>query len=209
MAFRIWRAMVFVGALCWPLYWFYLAVTQAAGPDPGKFLVDNLGQGALILLLLTLCMTPLRQLSGWGGWLAVRRQLGLWCFGYAAMHLSGYLLFILGWRLDRLLDDLRERPYIVVGALALLLLLPLALTSNRFSQRRLGRRWRQLHRLVYLVLLLALLHMFWVVRSDLAEWAIYTGIGLCLLLLRLPIGVMATARVREGVGRLLLKGVDG
>lgn len=209
MALRTWRAVVFAGVLCWPLYWLFLALTQSAGPDPGKFLVDNLGQGALILLLLTLCMTPLRRLSGWGGWLAVRRQLGLWCFSYAMLHLSGYLLFILGWRLDRLLDDLSERPYIVVGALALLLLLPLALTSNRFSQSWLGRRWRQLHRLVYLVLLLALLHMLWVVRSDLAEWALYAGIGLCLLLLRLPIAIAAIARIKTLMDRLFMKGVDG
>jgi sulfoxide reductase heme-binding subunit YedZ len=186
MSYSLWRGLVFVVALLFPLYWIYLGVQRLTGPDPGKVLVDNLGQGALILLLVTLCMTPLRRLSGWGGWLAVRRQLGLWCFTYALLHISGYLLFILGLRLDRLLVDVSERPYIIVGLLAWLGLLALALTSNRYSQRRLGGRWRQLHRLIYPILCLALLHMLWVVRSDIGEWLLYAAAGGLLIALRLP-----------------------
>ena len=122
MRYRFWRVGVFLAASAPPLYWLYLALFGLLGPDPGKTLVDNLGLGALILLLITLAMTPLQQLSRWGGWIAVRRQLGLWCFTYVTLHLSGYVLFIAGLRLDLVLRDLYERPYIIVGALASLAL---------------------------------------------------------------------------------------
>ncbi len=92
----IWRASVFLLALIPPLYWLYLAWIFALGPDPGKALVDNLGQGGLVLLLLTLAMTPLQKLTRWNGWILVRRQLGLWCFTYICLHLCAYLVFILG-----------------------------------------------------------------------------------------------------------------
>jgi sulfoxide reductase heme-binding subunit YedZ len=186
MRYRYWRLAVFVTTLCPLLLWLYQGVTQSLGADPGKTLVDRLGLGALILLLLTLSMTPLRRLTGWGGWIAVRRQLGLWCFSYVLLHVCGYLLFLLGLDFGQLLDDLHERPYIIVGVMAFTGLLALALTSNQYSIRRLGKRWRQLHRLVYFILGLALLHMLWVVRSDIGEWLLYAVIGVVLLLLRLP-----------------------
>jgi sulfoxide reductase heme-binding subunit YedZ len=209
MRYPFWRALVFVTALSFPLFWFYQGLMRLTGPDPGKVLVDSLGQGGLILLLLTLSMTPLRRLTAWGGWLAVRRQLGLWCFFYIVLHLCGYLLFILGLRFDRLVADISERPYIIVGVLAWLGLLPLALTSNRYSQRRLGVRWRQLHRLVYPILGLALLHMLWVVRSDIGEWLLYAASGAALMLLRLPSVASALSAVREKMTKSLQKGVDG
>ena len=198
MRYRLWRVGVFLAASAPPLYWLYLALFGLLGPDPGKTLVDNLGLGALILLLITLAMTPLQQLSRWGGWIAVRRQLGLWCFTYATLHLSGYVLFIAGLRLDLVLRDLYERPYIIVGALAFLGLLALAVTSNRFSIRKLGRKWKALHRLVYGILLLALLHMLWVVRADLGEWLAYALIGGALLAMRFS--VVAKALQRAGAG---------
>ncbi|WAJ36588.1 protein-methionine-sulfoxide reductase heme-binding subunit MsrQ [Pseudomonas sp. GOM7] len=196
MRYPLWRVAVFVVALLPPSYWLYLAMFGLLGPDPGKVLVDNLGLGGLILLLITLAMTPLQQLTRWGGWIAVRRQLGLWCFAYVALHLSGYLLFIAGLRLDSVLRDLTERPYIIVGALAFIGLVVLAVTSNRFSIRKLGRKWKALHRLVYLILLLALLHMLWVVRADLGEWLVYALLGGALLLMRLP--VVASGMQRLG-----------
>ncbi|MGE6243498.1 protein-methionine-sulfoxide reductase heme-binding subunit MsrQ [Ectopseudomonas guguanensis] len=197
MRYRLWRVGVFLAVLMPPLYWLYCAAFNLLGPDPGKALVDNLGLGALILLLITLAMTPLQQLTRWGGWIAVRRQLGLWCFAYVSLHLSGYLLFIAGLRLELVLRDLSERPYIIVGALAFVGLLALAVTSNRFSIRKLGRKWKMLHRLVYAILLLALLHMLWVVRADLGEWLVYALIGGALLLMRLS--AVASALQRAGV----------
>ncbi|ANI18611.1 protein-methionine-sulfoxide reductase heme-binding subunit MsrQ [Pseudomonas citronellolis] len=182
----IWRASVFLLALIPPLYWLYLAWIFALGPDPGKALVDNLGQGGLVLLLLTLAMTPLQKLTRWNGWILVRRQLGLWCFTYICLHLCAYLVFILGLDWTQLGVELRKRPYIIVGTLGFLGLLPLALTSNKYSMRKLGSGWKKLHRLVYVILALGLLHMLWVVRSDIERWSLYAAIGVFLLLLRLP-----------------------
>ncbi|MHC8307321.1 protein-methionine-sulfoxide reductase heme-binding subunit MsrQ [Pseudomonas sp. PB3P13] len=186
MRFPLWRVGVFIAAAIWPLLWLYEAWADVLGPDPGKVLVDRLGLGTLILLLITLSMTPLQKLTGWAGWIAVRRQLGLWCFAYVVLHLSGYTAFILGFDWSQLGVELRKRPYIIVGVLGFLGLLALAITSNRYSQRRLGVRWKKLHRLVYGVLGLGLLHMLWIVRADLKEWAIYASIGVVLLALRLP-----------------------
>lgn len=186
MRFPVWRVGVFVAAAIWPLLWLWEALMNALGPDPGKVLVDRLGLGTLILLLITLTMTPLQKLTGWAGWIAVRRQLGLWCFAYVMLHLTGYLAFILGFDWSQLGVELRKRPYIIVGALGFLGLLALAVTSNRYSQRKLGVRWKKLHRLVYLVLGLGLLHMLWIVRADLKEWSIYAVVGGVLLTLRVP-----------------------
>lgn len=187
MRLGLWRVSVFIAAAVWPLFWLYEAWSLALGPDPGKVLVDRLGLGALILLLVTLCMTPMQKLTGWAGWIAVRRQLGLWCFAYVVLHLCAYLTFVLGFDWSQLGVELRKRPYIIVGSLGFLCLLVLAVTSNRYSQRRLGVRWKKLHRLVYVVLGLGLLHMLWIVRADLKEWSIYASIGICLLLLRIPV----------------------
>ena len=186
MRYPLWRVGVFIAAAVWPLLWLYQAWADVLGPDPGKVLVDRLGLGTLVLLLITLSMTPMQKLTGWAGWIAVRRQLGLWCFAYVVLHLSGYTTFILGFDWSQLGVELRKRPYIIVGALGFLCLLALALTSNRYSQRRLGSRWKKLHRLVYVVLGLGLLHMLWIVRADLKEWAIYAFVGALLLVLRLP-----------------------
>jgi sulfoxide reductase heme-binding subunit YedZ len=97
-----------------------------------------------------------------------------------------YGFFILGFDWAQLGVELVKRPYIIVGSLGFLCLLPLALTSNRYSQRRLGARWKKLHRLIYVILGLGLLHMLWIVRADLKEWAIYAGVGALLLAIRIP-----------------------
>lgn len=186
MRYPFWRIGVFIAAAVWPLLWLYQAGISALGPDPGKVLVDRLGLGTLTLLLITLSMTPLQRLTGWAGWIVVRRQLGLWCFAYVVMHLAAYLVFILGLDWSQLGVELRKRPYIIVGSLGFLGLLALSATSNRYSQRRLGAGWRKLHRLAYVILGLGLLHMLWIVRADLKEWAIYASIGALLLVLRIP-----------------------
>ena len=201
MRFSVWRLSVFIAAAIWPLYWLYEAWSFALGPDPGQGLVDRLGLGTLILLLLTLSMTPMQRLTGWPGWIAVRRQLGLWCFFYVVLHLCAYLIFVLGLDWSQLGVELLKRPYIIVGSLGLVCLLALAVTSNRYSQRRLGARWKKLHRLVYVVLGLGLLHMLWIVRADLKEWVIYAVIGGGLMLMRLPV-------VKRRITRLYKKKSD-
>ncbi|SDG40505.1 protein-methionine-sulfoxide reductase heme-binding subunit MsrQ [Pseudomonas seleniipraecipitans] len=196
MRHAYWRLCVFLLIAVWPLYWLYQAWAFALGPDPGKVLVERLGLGTLILLLITLCMTPLQKLSGWSGWIAVRRQLGLWCFAYGVLHLIAYAVFILGLDWSQLAVELQKRPYIIVGAIALFGLLLLAVTSNRYSQRRLGKSWKKLHRLIYLILPLGLLHMLWIVRADLEEWAVYAVIGGLLLMLRIPVVMRRIPRLK-------------
>jgi sulfoxide reductase heme-binding subunit YedZ len=187
MRFLFWRLSVFVACCVAPILWIYQAWIFALGPDPGKVLVNRLGLGTLILLLITLAMTPLQRMSGWPGWIAVRRQLGLWCFAYIVMHMTGYAFFILGLDWGQLGVELVKRPYIIVGVMAFLCLLALAVTSNRYSQRRLGARWKKLHRLTYVILGLGLLHFLWIVRADLKEWSLYAGVGALLILLRVPV----------------------
>jgi sulfoxide reductase heme-binding subunit YedZ len=184
-----------------PAWWLSEASVNLLGPDPGKVLMDRLGLGALVFLLISLCMTPLQRVTGWPGWIVVRRQLGLWVFAYIVLHVLAYLFFILGLDWGQLTVELRKRPYIIVGALGLLGLLVLAVTSNRYSQRRLGARWKKLHRLVYAVLGLGLLHFLWIVRSDLREWAVYAFIGLLLIVLRIPAVARSLPRVHRRQGR--------
>ncbi|HBB78118.1 sulfoxide reductase heme-binding subunit YedZ [Stutzerimonas xanthomarina] len=196
-----WRSLIFLVGASVPFYWLYLAAIAALGPDPGKVLVDNLGQGALVFLLCSLAMTPLQRLSGWAGWISFRRQLGLWAFVYAVLHLSAYLYFLLGLDFSSFGAELVERPYITVGAVALMGLLALAATSTRWSMRKLGKRWKQLHRLVYPVLLIVLLHMLWVVRADAGRWVLYASIAALLLLVRLPAVAQRLAGFRTKWGR--------
>ncbi|WP_313727592.1 protein-methionine-sulfoxide reductase heme-binding subunit MsrQ [Pseudomonas sp.] len=186
MMLQVWRVVVFISAFSVLGVWLYEAWSSALGPDPGKVIIDRLGLGALVLLLITLSLTPLRKMTSWKGWALVRRQLGLWTFTYVALHFCSYLAFVLGWDFSRLGIELQKRPYVIVGFIAVLGLLPLALTSNRYSMRKLGKQWKRLHRLIYIALVMALLHMFWITRSDIREWLIYASIGGLLLVLRLP-----------------------
>ncbi|MBF8758185.1 protein-methionine-sulfoxide reductase heme-binding subunit MsrQ [Pseudomonas guariconensis] len=186
MRYPWFRLVIFLVGCALPGWWLYEAAMSLLGPDPGKILVDRLGLGALTFLLVTLGMTPLQRLTGWSGWIVVRRQLGLWCFAYIVLHMTSYMVFILGLDWGQLGVELRKRPYIIVGALGFLGLLALAVTSNRYSQRRLGARWKKLHRLVYVILGLGLLHFLWIVRSDLEEWVVYAAVGAVLLIVRIP-----------------------
>ncbi|MBF8675274.1 protein-methionine-sulfoxide reductase heme-binding subunit MsrQ [Pseudomonas fulva] len=201
MRYPWFRLGIFLAGYLFPAWWLYEASVNLLGPDPGKVLMDRLGLGALVFLLISLCMTPLQRVTGWPGWIVVRRQLGLWAFAYIVLHVLAYLFFILGLDWGQLTVELRKRPYIIVGALGLLGLLVLAVTSNRYSQRRLGARWKKLHRLVYAVLGLGLLHFLWIVRSDLREWAVYAFIGLMLMVLRIPVIARSLPRVDRRKGR--------
>jgi methionine sulfoxide reductase heme-binding subunit len=147
-------------------------------------LTHETGQWALRLLLATLAVTPLRRLGGWPALLRYRRALGLWAFAYACIHLTIYLALDLGGYWRQIFADIVERPFITVGMLAWLLLLPLAITSTRGMMRRLGRHWQRLHRLAYLAAALAVLHFLWLVKADLREPLLYASL-LGLFLFRL------------------------
>lgn len=154
---------------------------DALGADPVAAIEHELGTWALRLLLLTLAVTPLRQLLGRPELLRFRRLLGLWAFAYASLHFTAWLVLDLrGWW-SQVFAEIAERPYITVGFAAWLLLLPLAVTSTRGWMRRLGRNWGRLHRLVYAVAVLAVLHFWWLVKSDVREPLLYALILAMLL----------------------------
>ena len=162
-------------ALCLlPFAWLvYSAATAGLGPDPGESIMHITGEWALRLLLLSLLVSPLRQWSGWPVVFKLRRMLGLYVFFYACIHLLSFCHFYVGWTGAALIEELAERPYITVGFAAWLLLLPLDVTYTRGMQRRLRRNWRRLHRLVYVVAVLACCHILWQVRSDIGEPLVY------------------------------------
>ncbi|GAA0796281.1 sulfoxide reductase heme-binding subunit YedZ [Marinobacterium sediminicola] len=180
----IW-SLFFVGSLL-PLGWITLqAVQQKLGADPAQVIVTFLGIWALRYLWVTLAVTPLRRLFGMGWLQRYRRMLGLYALFYASLHLLAVATFILGWRPDLLLRELTERPYIIVGFTAWVLLLPLGITSTQGWQRRLGKRWKTLHWLIYPIALLVLLHFAWLIRAGYLEVLIYTLILAFLLGYRL------------------------
>lgn len=160
-------------------------VDDALGADPVATITHSTGEWALRLLLLGLALTPLRHLLGQAWPIRFRRLVGLYAFFYACLHLSTYLVLDLGGYWRQIFEDIVKRPYITVGFAAWLLLLPLALTSTRGMMRWLGRRWGQLHRLVYASALLAVLHYLWLVKSDLREPLLYAAILALLLGLRI------------------------
>ena len=154
---------------------------DALGADPVAEIEHRLGLWALRLLMATLAITPLRQLTGQAVLVRFRRMLGLYAFFYACLHFSAYLVLDLRGYWTLIFEEIAKRPYITVGFSAWLLLLPLAVTSTKGWIKRLGRNWARLHKLVYAAGVLAVLHFWWLVKSDIREPALYAGI-LALLL---------------------------
>ena len=183
------RIKIVIWLLCLvPLCWLiYLAATQQLGPDPGKLLSDNLGLWALRLLLVVLLLRPLREITGKPQYVQVRRLISLFAWFYASLHFLAGMFYVIGWSWADLAIAFDERRYITLGILAWLLMLPLGLTSNRWSQRRLGLRWRKLHRLVYPLAILACLHFVWLVREDYGQALFYSALLIVLLFWRLPV----------------------
>ncbi len=158
------------------------AIRGTLGADPVAIALNRLGLLALIMLLACLVATPLRLMFSVSWPLRLRRMLGLLAFGYASLHFLVYAWVDQGFVLSSIIEDVTQRPFITVGFLALVALVPLAATSNARARRWLGpRRWQQLHRLVYLAALLAVLHFFWRVKRDLTQPIMY-GLVLGVLL---------------------------
>ena len=175
-----------VFALCLlPLSWLlYQVVQDLLGANPQEALIRATGDWALRFLVIVLAVTPLRELSGLSALARYRRMLGVFMYFYALLHFLSYSGFDMGFDVADIFNDIVKRPFILVGSLALLLLTPLAATSFNAAVRALGaKRWQRLHRLVYAVAGLAILHFFWMRagKNDFAEVAVYAGI-LALLL---------------------------
>lgn len=170
-----------LGPFAWLLFG---AVADGLGANPAEALIRGTGDWTLRLLCLTLAVTPLRQAFGWTALLRLRRLLGLFTFFYAVLHFSAYAWLDQGFAVDAIARDIAKRPFILVGALSLLLLLPLALTSFDRAVRALGgRRWRALHRMVYAIAVLAILHFLWMRAGKqlFGEVAVYGAIVALLL----------------------------
>lgn len=171
------------------------------GADPIKRVTHVTGLWTLRLLLATLAVTPLRRISGFGQLAPYRRTLGLLAFTYCTLHLLTYGVLDLWGEWGTLLEDIAKRPYVTVGFTGFLCLLPLAVTSTRAWIRRLGKRWVQLHRLVYVAAVAGCLHFLWLVKKDLREPLIYSAILAALfaarVVLRLRPGAAAATKARK------------
>lgn len=168
-----------------PLLWLFYAVGAGRlGGDPVVELIHYLGMGAIRLLMLTLLVSPLAKWLGYGQLNRLRRPLGLWCFTWASLHFCTWMALDLGFNWSLIGAELVKRTYILIGFSAWLILLALAVTSLPALMRRMGKRWKKLHGLLYVVVLLACWHFWWSVKGGWIEPAIYLSIALLLLLWR-------------------------
>lgn len=195
------KPAVFVLALL-PLAWLvYGVVADRLGANPAEYLIRSTGDWTLRMLCITLAVTPLRVISGNAAFARFRRMLGLFTWFYAALHLLCYSWFDMGLDLAEIARDIAKRPFILVGFSAFLLLTPLAATSFNRAVKALGaRRWQALHRLVYGIAALAILHFFWMRagKNDFAEVAVYAAVLALLLGWRL-VRFLKARRLKEPV----------
>jgi sulfoxide reductase heme-binding subunit YedZ len=184
--FSLFKAFVFLLCLV-PLVrlgWF--AVYGDLGANPVEFVIRSLGSWALTFLLITLAVTPLRRLTGWNALIRLRRMLGLFAFFYVCLHLTTYIGIDQFFDLGAIWADIVKRPYITIGMACFLLLVPLAVTSTNAMQRRLGgKRWQQLHRLVYVIAIGGTVHYWMLVKKDIRLPLTYAVVLALLLGLRL------------------------
>ena len=161
------KVLIWIAALT-PLAWLVRQGFRGElTADPVKYITHFTGRTALIILFITLCVTPIRRATGWNGIIRLRRLIGLFSFFYAVIHLLIYLAFDRGFVFTELGEDIAKRPYITIGFSAWLMLLTLAVTSPKAMVRKLGgKRWRAIHRLVYVVPVLAVIHFTWAQKKD-------------------------------------------
>ena len=178
---RLVKPVIFFMAL-FPFIWLLLKVFQNdLGPDPAQALSIETGEWTLRFLLLTLAITPFRQIFRVAEIARLRRIIGLFAFFYASIQFLSWMAFILGFRWLAIAEELVERPYITVGFLAYIILFLLGVTSTNSMVRRLGKNWKRLHKFVYAASILAIVHLLWILRTDVTEAVIY-GVLLAILL---------------------------
>jgi len=198
-------AKIFVAAAC--LAPFAIVVAKIAalipfGANPVEEVLHSMGTTGLNLLWITLAITPLRKLTKWNALLRLRRMLGLFSFFYLSLHLLTYAVLDRELNFDELVVDLTERPYIIVGMLCFVLLVPLAITSTRGWQRRLGRKWTTLHRLIYPAAILGVVHYWWLVKADIRDPLFYAVLLAVLLGFRIVDARVRAARRRRSASGL-------
>lgn len=166
-------------------YLIILVLTNGAGGDPVQYIIHYTGIGALNTLVVLLMVSPLARKFKQGILIQTRRMLGLYVFAYASLHIMAFVSLDLLFEWSLFLQEVVKRPYIVVGMICYLILIALSITSLKSLKRKMGKRWQQLHNLVYLLALLAPIHFYWSVKSEVIEPAIYILIVCLLLLLRM------------------------
>ena len=182
----LFKVLVFSVCLLPAAYLFHLVYAayhgeNLLGPDPAKALELLTGEWAIRFLILALAVSPARYLLNKPVLWQYRRMVGLYALFYVFLHFLVFLAFLLQWQWSQLGQEISERPYITIGFSAFVLLLPLGATSFQLAQRKLGRRWKQLHRLVYAVAILAVMHLIWIVRSSYEDAVVYGGLVALLL----------------------------
>jgi methionine sulfoxide reductase heme-binding subunit len=166
-------ALIPFGLLVWDFY------TNDLTANPGDYITDQTGTWILGTLFASLCVTPLRKLTGWNDLIKLRRMLGLFAFFYAVLHVLTWIVFVHYFEVSFMIEDVFKRPFITVGMAVFIILSLLAITSNRWSIRKMGRKWATLHRLVYAAAIGGVIHFWWLVKADITlprRWAVAFGV---------------------------------
>ena len=180
------KAMLFMAGLLPLARLVWLGVNDGLGANPIEFITHSTGTWTLVGLLTTLSITPLRKISGWNWLIRLRRMLGLFTFFYACLHFTTYIWLDQFFDLQMVVKDVIKRPFITVGFLAFVLLIPLAVTSTNAMMKRLGgKKWQKLHRLIYAIAVLGVVHYWWLVKKDITQPLIYALVLAALLGIRL------------------------
>lgn len=175
----------------------YNALTDNLGANPIDAITRHTGSWALILLLVTLSVTPLRKIFSWNGLVKYRRMLGLFAFFYAALHFTTFLVLDHFFDFNAILKDIMKRPYVTAGFTGFVLMIPLVITSTAGMIRRLGKRWQQLHRLIYITAAAGVIHFYWLVKADIRRPVQYGFVLILLLGYRVAVALTpAAARYR-------------
>ena len=190
------KPIVFVAALVPLAVLIFQVLTGRTSANPAEDIMLTTGIWAFRFLLATLAITPVRRITGWNRLIQYRRMLGLFAFFYATMHLLSYIAFDRFFAFGEILGDIAKRPFITAGMVAFAAMVPLAVTSTKGWIRRLGRRWQQLHRLVYVSAMAAALHFVWKVKVPIGEPVYYAAIVAALLIFRILWRARATSRLR-------------
>ena len=195
------KLVVSVNALLPLAFLTWDALRGNLGANPVEFFLRTTGVLTLLMLIATLCVTPLRKLSGWNELIKLRRMLGLYAFFYGSLHLCTYLIFDRGLDLKGTIDDVIQRPFIAIGTASFLTMVPLAVTSTNGMIKRLGgKRWQKLHRLIYPIAAGGVVHFWMIVKSDVFYPAVFGLIVALLLAFRL-VTKWKTAAVKPAVSR--------
>ena len=179
-------SLIPIGWLAFALWSDTIKATSFMTVDPVQKLNRELGDWALIFIIITLTLRPLAEVLKISEFISYRRMMGLYAFFYAVLHFASYMVLDLQFDLAELFQDIIKRNFILVGMLAIMLLVPLALTSSKVMIKRIGgRRWKKIHYLVYPIAILSSLHFFMMIRADFSRPIIYAGIIIILLAYRL------------------------